>query len=287
MASGNLPPAVGTPTASPAALPSHALQAFADLFTSLEERQEEWGIRSLGLSLTTIEEVFLKIAAQEDDEPPMPALLPTPPSERGCLSALVPSCLRRERPESRASTIVAVSVARTPSPSLPDLDLVKSPGPPESPTTADADHRLQVLKSGLHVKGRPGRACLFFNQFSASVMKRCYCAMRDHRTLALQVRPVRRPSPWSVLGCAGLRGGGGLKQHLRGRLHEAVRWRRRSSGGWRGCSTLPQQPPRRRYWDRSRGRAHRLNRRQEYTRRSWTSPGDSPEIVGARCFGQQ
>ena len=49
-------------------LPMCEARGFPGMFAMLEARRLEWGIRSFGLSLTTIEEVFMKIAAETEGE---------------------------------------------------------------------------------------------------------------------------------------------------------------------------------------------------------------------------
>jgi ABC-type multidrug transport system ATPase subunit len=41
---------------------------FADLFETIENRSAQLGITSYGIALTTLEEVFLKVAAEEEEE---------------------------------------------------------------------------------------------------------------------------------------------------------------------------------------------------------------------------
>lgn len=48
-------------------LPSEATGKFEDLFNELESRREELGINSFGVSVTTMEEVFLKVGEDMDD----------------------------------------------------------------------------------------------------------------------------------------------------------------------------------------------------------------------------
>jgi ATP-binding cassette, subfamily A (ABC1), member 3 len=54
------------------ALPLSEVSRFGELFRYLETCSEELRIASFGVTLTTLEEVFLKLAAQEKsgDEPP-------------------------------------------------------------------------------------------------------------------------------------------------------------------------------------------------------------------------
>ena len=40
--------------------PSPSSPRFKDLFTEMEDRQEELGIASFGISITTMEEVFIR-----------------------------------------------------------------------------------------------------------------------------------------------------------------------------------------------------------------------------------
>lgn len=47
-------------------LPSEATGKFEDLFMDLETRRQELGIASYGASVTTMEEVFLKVGKEMD-----------------------------------------------------------------------------------------------------------------------------------------------------------------------------------------------------------------------------
>ena len=47
-------------------LPSEATGKFEDLFMELETRRQELGIASYGASVTTMEEVFLKVGEEMD-----------------------------------------------------------------------------------------------------------------------------------------------------------------------------------------------------------------------------
>ena len=47
-------------------LPSEATGKFEDLFMDLETRRQELGIASYGASVTTMEEVFLKVGREMD-----------------------------------------------------------------------------------------------------------------------------------------------------------------------------------------------------------------------------
>ena len=47
-------------------LPSEATEKFEDLFMDLETRRQELGIASYGSSVTTMEEVFLKVGKEMD-----------------------------------------------------------------------------------------------------------------------------------------------------------------------------------------------------------------------------
>ena len=49
-------------------LPSTESSKFEELFTDFEQNKEEYGIQAFGISLTTLEEVFLKVATLEDEE---------------------------------------------------------------------------------------------------------------------------------------------------------------------------------------------------------------------------
>lgn len=48
-------------------LPSESTSKFEQLFSELESRREELGINSFGVSVTTMEEVFLKVGEEMDD----------------------------------------------------------------------------------------------------------------------------------------------------------------------------------------------------------------------------
>ena len=48
------------------ALPLSHVEKFSSLFTELENRSQEMGVLSFGVTLTSLEEVFLKLAAEED-----------------------------------------------------------------------------------------------------------------------------------------------------------------------------------------------------------------------------
>lgn len=48
-------------------LPSDSTSKFEKLFHDLESRREELGINSFGVSVTTMEEVFLKVGEEMDD----------------------------------------------------------------------------------------------------------------------------------------------------------------------------------------------------------------------------
>jgi len=60
----------------------------ADLFHDIEERADELGVQSFGVSMTTLEEVFLKIGeedeADDDDQDSGNGELVTPPMEIVC-----------------------------------------------------------------------------------------------------------------------------------------------------------------------------------------------------------
>lgn len=48
-------------------LPRESLQNFSKLFSQLESRGEELGIASYGASMTTMEEVFMKVGTEADE----------------------------------------------------------------------------------------------------------------------------------------------------------------------------------------------------------------------------
>jgi ATP-binding cassette subfamily A (ABC1) protein 3 len=48
------------------ALPLTHVEKFSSLFAELENRSKEFGINSFGVTLTSLEEVFLKLAAEEE-----------------------------------------------------------------------------------------------------------------------------------------------------------------------------------------------------------------------------
>ena len=48
-------------------LPRESSQNFSTLFSQLEERHEELGIASYGASMTTMEEVFMKVGTECDE----------------------------------------------------------------------------------------------------------------------------------------------------------------------------------------------------------------------------
>jgi len=48
-------------------LPREATRNFEELFNELESRRDELGINSFGISVTTMEEVFLKVGEEMDD----------------------------------------------------------------------------------------------------------------------------------------------------------------------------------------------------------------------------
>ena len=49
-------------------LPSEYSNQFEKLFTEIEEKREELGISSYGASVTTLEEVFIKVGEEQDEE---------------------------------------------------------------------------------------------------------------------------------------------------------------------------------------------------------------------------
>ena len=48
-------------------LPRESSQNFSSLFSKLEDRHEELGIASYGASMTTMEEVFMKVGTECDE----------------------------------------------------------------------------------------------------------------------------------------------------------------------------------------------------------------------------
>ncbi|XP_006153359.1 ATP-binding cassette sub-family A member 3-like [Tupaia chinensis] len=63
-------------------LPKEYSHRFEDLFTILEKRQKELGIASFGASITTMEEVFLRVSHMEDLETDNQAMQPSSQSSR-------------------------------------------------------------------------------------------------------------------------------------------------------------------------------------------------------------
>ncbi len=49
-------------------LPLTEVEKFSDLFEQLEARPEALNVKSFGVTLTTLEEVFLKLAGEEKDK---------------------------------------------------------------------------------------------------------------------------------------------------------------------------------------------------------------------------
>ncbi|XP_055994781.1 phospholipid-transporting ATPase ABCA3-like [Sorex fumeus] len=81
-------------------LPKEYRHRFEDLFTDLENRQQELGIASFGAASTTIEEVFLRVNAMEDLETTSKSTQSQDPSLINQISITSESKFRNEMPES-------------------------------------------------------------------------------------------------------------------------------------------------------------------------------------------
>ena len=49
-------------------MPATDSSRFEELFKDFEDNKDKYGIQTFGISLTTLEEVFLKVASMEDGE---------------------------------------------------------------------------------------------------------------------------------------------------------------------------------------------------------------------------
>ncbi|XP_017444478.1 ATP-binding cassette, sub-family A (ABC1), member 15 isoform X1 [Rattus norvegicus] len=88
-------------------LPKEYTHKFEALLTALEENQENLGISSFGMSITTMEEVFLRVSKMEDSKPDMEATQSPSAGSKGNRNRDVESSMRAGFPtQSEDQTIV-------------------------------------------------------------------------------------------------------------------------------------------------------------------------------------